>query len=463
MVSDLGKRPAVAGSRIRARLRRATSRLLRIERGDLVRRTLNRGLQLVILGFSACALLAILYGAMAGATLILAVMLAFAPISGLAFLLTRRGGVGGALLLMAYAALAVAIVVDPASYADPPVIQAIFMIPALIGALFVTPWFGLAGALLQATALAAALMAAGQPLPVMLNFLALCMLDLVGVTLPIAMVASLFRRTVARLDQLTARLDGEVAERTAELRRQMILREKDMTALVHDIQNRMTVVRAEVDDLIDEAAAGAPRAELQVAEGRVSGAIGAVNDLLGDLRMAAQLDNDALQLTYEPLDLELLVRRVTDQLGVPAARSRCQLVVSSSGELPPIAGDERKLERVLANLIGNGIKYSCQVPPERRRVAIALRPAPGAGGVELLIADSGPGLDAAALSALGQPFVRLATARGTDGMGLGVYISRGIVELHGGRISFSSPGPGQGTVVAIRLPAARIEAAPAST
>jgi len=266
-------------------------------------------------------------------------------------------------------------------------------------------------------------------------------------------VAGLFRRSLTDMNQLTTRLDAQVAERTAELHRQIALREQDISAIVHDIHNRMAIVRAEVDELLlDAATVGAAPSTLHASERRVSAAISAVGDLVGDLRTAVQLDHAALQLDRDPLDLELLARRVVDQLSIQAAQSACAISVSRHGALPLVSGDERKLERVLANLVGNAVKYSRQVPPTRRSVIVTVRPANM--GVELLIEDHGPGIEPEALAILGQPFVRLASARGTDGMGLGIYISRGIVELHGGRVSFSSLGHNYGTLVTIWLPAA---------
>lgn len=427
--------------------------LLTIHTEDPVRRVLNQGLQLLIASMTlvACGSSVWALVQVPMRLSLLPLFLAFLPLNLLAFWLTRRGSLGGGILLMVATTIANALIFLPSTYADPPVIHVLFLLPPLIGVLFVTPLIGVLGALLQTATLTAALVSSGTPLGVVLIFAFVCALDLVVVMLPIVLVAWLLQHTLRRLASLTARLDMQVAERTSELHRQITLREHDISAIVHDIQNRMAVVRAEVDELlINMIQFGAGPGALQTGEARVGAAINAVGDLVDDLRTAVQLDNAALRLHVEPLDLEMLARRVVDQLRVQAAQSACTLRVLRHGSVPIIVADERKLARVLANLVGNAVKYSRQVPPERREVTVTIGPA--GEGAQIEIADRGPGLEPQALQLLGQPFTRLASSRGTDGMGLGVYLSRGIVELHGGQLRYASPGLDQGTVVTVWLP-----------
>jgi signal transduction histidine kinase len=429
--------------------------LLWIDSTSVVRRLLNQGFQIVLLGLSLLGVCAAIVAAaterLTNGTMLIG--LAALPFNALAFWLTRRGGVAGPVALMLVVAVSTAIAFVPESYADPPVVHLLFLLPALIGALFVVPWLGLVGALLQTATLTAALLLAGVTASTAGFFAAICTLDLTAMTVPMIVVASLFRQALERAEAMTSRLDSEVAERTRQLHRQIELRERDITAVVHDLQNRMTVVSAEIDELLlDLRVAGVPETTYTVPQRRLEAAIHAVGDLVGDLRTAAQLDNGALELRVDYVDLELLARRVADHLSVQAGQSSCSLSVIVRGEPPGIWGDLRKLERVLANLVGNAIKYSRHMPPERRNVLIIVDGRVKAKGVELLVEDSGPGLDPVALRLLGQPFTRLASARGTEGMGLGIYISRGIVERHGGRITFSSRGPNLGTTVTLWLP-----------
>lgn len=109
--------------------------------------------------------------------------------------------------------------------------------------------------------------------------------------------------------------------------------------------------------------------------------------------------------------------------------------------------DAWHLERALANLVGNAVTYTRQARRFLRRVDVAL--SAGGGGVVVTIADTGLGMDPAALALIGQPRERLAAARGTTGMEMGVYLSRGIIEQHGGTVTYASAGPGYGTTVTV--------------
>lgn len=451
-MDQLRDQPPLSPPITRPALRSVLRWLLHIETDDPVRRTLNQGLQIVILGLTGTALAALAY-ALAfgkGATL-LPICLFLLGVNGLAFWLTRHGHVGGAMLLVVYTLIAIALGFYPATYINPLVIHVLFLLPALIATLFISPWLGFPVALLQILSLTLHATIDNQgSFAKRLDFCVIGTLDLWAVVLPMAVAASMFRRTISTLAVLNGQLDAQVAERTAELRRIMSLRERDITAIVHDIHNRMTVVRAEVDDLLTEASAsGADPATLRAAERRLNGAIRSTGDLVEDLRTAVQLDNAALHIQHDPVDLGSLTRRVVDQLGTPAAQSGCALRIETT-PVPLIFGDQRKLERVLDNLVGNAIKYSRQMPANHRTVSVQVQPTDG--GNEVRITDSGPGIDAEALQRLGQPFTRLTSSRGTDSMGLGIYISRGIVELHGGQLHFASPGEAGGTIVTLWLP-----------
>jgi signal transduction histidine kinase len=114
-------------------------------------------------------------------------------------------------------------------------------------------------------------------------------------------------------------------------------------------------------------------------------------------------------------------------------------------------GDERKIKQVLINLLTNAIKFT--KPGGRVRIAVADREA----GLDIRISDTGIGMAAAdipvALAAFGQ--VDSSLARKHEGTGLGLPLSKAMVEMHGGMLSIESE-VGIGTTVAIHVPASRI-------
>ena len=238
---------------------------------------------------------------------------------------------------------------------------------------------------------------------------------------------------------------------TAELRRTQITQQAGWEAIAHDINNQLAAAQAVVDDaLLDMGELGIPIEKCAAIERRVISAFRVIGNLVNDVNAVTLLDHARLALRVRPVDLAVIARSVIEQLDAQARQDGCRMVLTINGALPLIAADAWRVERALANLIGNGVKYTRRVRDRDRRVDIAI--SARAGGVAVVIANTGLGMDAAALEMVGQPFTRLASARGTTGMGIGVYLSRGIIEQHGGTLTYASDGPERGTVVTIWLP-----------
>jgi heavy metal sensor kinase len=148
-----------------------------------------------------------------------------------------------------------------------------------------------------------------------------------------------------------------------------------------------------------------------------------------------------------PVLLDALVEQVAGDLE-PLASSRR---VTLSTETAPVAttGDPDRLRDAVTNVVANAIRYNV----DGGRVAVALRPVEDE--VELTVTDTGVGIGPDDLPRIFDPFFRADPARSRDagGAGLGLAVSRAIVERHGGRISCRSE-PGRGTTMTIRLPAA---------
>src|SRR5207248_2595594 len=109
-----------------------------------------------------------------------------------------------------------------------------------------------------------------------------------------------------------------------------------------------------------------------------------------------------------------------------------------------------RLTQVIGNFLLNAKKFT---DPGGR---VALRVGRDDGGVVVAVTDTGVGLDSAAVPTLFQPFrqVEADLARSKGGLGLGLAVVKGLVELHGGRVAADSPGPGQGATFTLRLPTA---------
>lgn len=165
-----------------------------------------------------------------------------------------------------------------------------------------------------------------------------------------------------------------------------------------------------------------------------------VTRLLGELLDVSRIDAGRLELRRAPIDLEPVVERVASR-AAPELEDR-GLVVDLEGDLPRIDADEDKLEQVLTNLVDNAVRYG------EGQVTVRGR---GQGGlVRLTVVDEGGRLSPASLGQLFEKFYRRAGER-RAGTGLGLYISRGIVEAHGGRI-WAESDPGRRTRLHVDLP-----------
>jgi two-component system, sensor histidine kinase and response regulator len=140
-----------------------------------------------------------------------------------------------------------------------------------------------------------------------------------------------------------------------------------------------------------------------------------------------------------------LLREVVQQLDELALRHGAELRLPAA--LPAVRGYAPWIEQVWMNFVSNAIKYGGESP----LLEIGGEPEPG-GTVRLWVRDRGPGLDAAAIARLFQPFSRIAEVAG-DGHGLGLSIVRRLVERMGGEVGCHSV-PGAGSTFWFRLPAA---------
>jgi len=143
------------------------------------------------------------------------------------------------------------------------------------------------------------------------------------------------------------------------------------------------------------------------------------------------------------------VRQVANRLQVTTTRHTIKLHART--QRVQVQVDARRIEQVLANLIGNAIKYS----PDGGGIDIAVALDRPAGMARVTVTDHGIGVPREAQDQIFERFVRANNARerGIEGTGLGLFVCRAFVELHGGRIWLTSD-EGQGTSFFVTLPLA---------
>jgi len=171
-----------------------------------------------------------------------------------------------------------------------------------------------------------------------------------------------------------------------------------------------------------------------------------LNQMLENLLSINSIRAGRLEPETEPVLVEPLCRRVANDI---ARRTTIhQFVVDIDASIPPVEADANHLEQVLRNLYENAIKYS----PRGGRIRITAREERGA--VSIQISDEGIGIAQDHLDQLFERFRRPGAPATVRGMGLGLYLSRHLVEAQGGELSVSSEGPGKGATFTIALPVA---------
>ena len=174
--------------------------------------------------------------------------------------------------------------------------------------------------------------------------------------------------------------------------------------------------------------------------------------LVGDLLFVARLDASGLQLHFAPVRLDEIGRELVES-SAALARARELALESDLAEVAPVRGDHERLVQLAGNLLSNAIKFT----PAGGTVTV--RTFVDGGKVVLEVADTGIGIPEGEQDRLFQRFFRSSTAteQAIPGTGLGLVISRAIVEAHGGTIGVTSQA-GAGTCFRVELPIASPEA-----
>lgn len=170
-------------------------------------------------------------------------------------------------------------------------------------------------------------------------------------------------------------------------------------------------------------------------------------EVVNTLLDISKIESGAMEIEREPLDLAALARDCCTLMALRAESGDVAVDRVAGPALPMVEGDRRALKQVVLNLLSNAIKFT----PAGGRVVLAI--VRDGDTIDLSVSDTGIGIAAADLPRLGDPFFQVKGAydRNHEGTGLGLSVVRGLVGLHGGRMTVES-APGIGTRVSIRLP-----------
>ncbi len=246
---------------------------------------------------------------------------------------------------------------------------------------------------------------------------------------------------VATISAMLRRAYREVQAQHGVLTELIAQRDDLLHALTHDIRAPLSAMSLNADVI----ARGTDPENVRRRATLIQNSLRAVDAMLSDLVKVAALESGKVTLDRASVSLAPLLDQLRADMAGALPMDR--VAVALPAEVPPVDADARRLQRVLVNLISNALKYSSGPV-----VVSAVR---RSREVLVSICDEGPGIAAEDLPYVFEKFYRAAGVRKTkEGLGLGLYISRLVVEAHGGRIWVDS-APERGSTFTIALPIAR--------
>jgi PAS domain S-box-containing protein len=181
-----------------------------------------------------------------------------------------------------------------------------------------------------------------------------------------------------------------------------------------------------------------------------------MSQLIEELLDVSRIVSGKIRIEFGAVDLPIVLHGAVEAVRPAAETRQVRLVQVVDPDLPVIRGDATRLQQVIGNLLSNAVKFT------PRDGTVSVRVSRVDSQVEIVVRDSGVGIDARFLPHVFEPF-RQADAsitRASGGLGLGLAIVKNIIERHGGRVEAASEGQGHGSTFTVRLPLARASQAP---
>lgn len=265
------------------------------------------------------------------------------------------------------------------------------------------------------------------------------------------MTATLERTTqereqvVRELAGLNQTLEAKIAARTEELEEAIAAQRRLIADISHEVKSPLARLSMALG-----LARRSPETAMAKQFDRMEKEIENIAALASELLTLARLDADIAPPEFELTDLAALVMQIVADAGYEHPDRRSDLSLREPCERASVLGNPNLLRRAIENVVRNAIFYTS----EGTNVEIALA-TKTSGYIAVVVADRGPGVPAAAVDHLFEPFYRVdeARARETGGSGIGLAICARVVKLHGGSVSAKNALP-HGLIVEIELPLA---------
>ncbi len=231
---------------------------------------------------------------------------------------------------------------------------------------------------------------------------------------------------------------AEKLEQTESMRRQLI------GDISHELRTPLTAIKGSMEGLIDGVLPNDESTFTQIYQ-----EADRLQRLVEDLQELSRVEAGQFNLKRKKISIESLAEKAMAALESAFSKKKINLVLHTEKKLPKVNADPDRILQVLQNLLGNALQFT----PDGGEVAIDL--SRSGNGVAVAVNDSGAGIEARHLAHIFERFYRADPSRSRingGGSGIGLTISKTLVEAHGGTIKVESPGKNQGSKFTFTLP-----------
>jgi two-component system CheB/CheR fusion protein len=254
------------------------------------------------------------------------------------------------------------------------------------------------------------------------------------------------------------RAEQELEAANQQLREQDLHKNQFLAILSHELRNPLAPIRNSLY-ILDHAPSGGQQS--QHARDVIGRQIGQLTRLVDDLLDVTRVSRNKIQLQRRSLELNDLVGRAVDDHRSLFEGKAVTVEATFAPERLPMRGDVERLAQVVGNLLQNAAKFT----PAGGRVRVSTASAPSKARAILRVLDTGVGIEPELLRHLFQPFIQAEATldRSQAGLGLGLALVKGLVEMHGGEVHAHSDGAGQGAEFVVEFPLDQAAGAEPST
>lgn len=217
--------------------------------------------------------------------------------------------------------------------------------------------------------------------------------------------------------------------------------------LSHELRNPLAPIKMSLYAL-DRVAPGSAQATR--AKAVIERQVEQLARLIDDLSDVTRIARDKIHLHVQRVDVNRLMKMAVEDHRPMFEKNGLRLEMTLADDAPQVMADPGRLAQVVGHLLRNAATFT----PPGRSASLSIATDLSARQVVIQVADQGVGMSSETLSTLFEPFVHSDTSPdgGKSGLGIGLALVKGLVDLHGGQVEARSDGPGQGSTFTVRLP-----------